>query len=108
MDNDVETFLNYLLDTETTSEIAFNENIHKNNELFDLRYLKDWELSINRKLQQVHHNVIVSTLNKVDGDHKSESDGFEDDLLASSSDDDEENQDKKTFRKRQVSASLYK
>ncbi|CAF3870988.1 unnamed protein product, partial [Rotaria sp. Silwood1] len=60
-----------------------------------------WELSVNRKLQQVHHNIIVSTLNKVDSGQKSESDGFEDDLFSSSSDDDKENQDKKTFQKGQ-------
>ncbi|CAF1144509.1 unnamed protein product [Rotaria sordida] len=101
MENDVETFLNYLLDTETTSEITFNENIHKNNELFDLRYLQDWKISVDRKLDQVHHNIIASTSDKVDGSQKSESDGFEDDLLSSSSDDDEENQDKKTFHKGQ-------
>ncbi|CAF0753138.1 unnamed protein product [Rotaria sordida] len=97
MNENIENFLNYLLDTEATSEIAFNENIHKNNELFHSRYLKDWEFLVNHKLQQVHPDIFVSTLSNVDSGQKSESNDSEEESSTSSSDDDEKVEDKKTF-----------
>jgi hypothetical protein len=106
MNNQIQTFIDYLLDSETTSEIAFIENIHKNNEFFQLRYFKDWELTIFRKLQQVHRNTIVTTLNNVDNGQKSESDASDEEstTTTSSSEDEEqeENKDKNTSEKGHV------
>lgn len=77
MDDKIETFFNYLLDTEATSDIAFDENIHENNELFDSRYLNIWESLVNQKIQQVYVDTIVSTLNNVSSSEESESDDSE-------------------------------
>jgi hypothetical protein len=99
MNDKIESFLNYLLDTEATSEIAFNENIHENNELFHSRYLNIWELLVNHKLQQVYPNAIVSTLNNVVSSQKSESDDSEEEL----SDEDKKDEDNKIFRRVNVS-----
>ncbi len=100
MNNQIQNFLNYLLDSETTSEIAFIENIHKNNELFQLRHLKDWELTVLSQLQHVHRNTIISPLNNIDNGQKSESENSENELTPSTSDedeeDDEEDKDKKS------------
>jgi hypothetical protein len=95
MSNQIQTFIDYLLDTETTSEIAFIENIQKNNELFQLRYFKDWELSVLRKLQQVHRNTIITALNNVESGKKSEGDTSEEESTTtiSSSEDEEEEQE---------------
>jgi len=96
MNNQIQDFLNYLLDTETTSEIAFIETIHKNNELFQIRHLKDWEHTVFCKLQQVHRNTIISPLNNVDNGQRSESENSEDEsTISSSSDDDEEGDEDK-------------
>lgn len=104
MTDNIETFFNYLLDTEATSEITFNEIIHKNNELFHSRYLKIWETLVNRKLQQLHPNSIVPTLNNVASSQKSEiNDSPDEDLLISSSNAEKEDEDKTTFQKRSVS-----
>jgi hypothetical protein len=101
MNNQLESFIDYLLDTETTSETAFIENIQKNNELFQLRYLKDWEHTVLRKLQEVHRNTNTPILNNVDNGQKSESDTSdedEDSTTISSEEDEkeEENKDKKS------------
>jgi len=105
MNNQLESFIDYLLDTETTSETAFIENIQKNNELFQLRYLKDWEHTVLRKLQEVHRNTNTSTLNSVGNGQKSESDASDDDedsTATSSAEDEEENKDKKSDLNEQV------
>ncbi|CAF2850851.1 unnamed protein product [Rotaria sp. Silwood2] len=93
MNNQIETFINYLLDTETTSEIAFIENIHKKNELFQLQYLKDWEHMVLRKLQQVHRNGITSTLKTIDSSQKAESETSEEVSTISSSEEEEEEEE---------------
>ncbi|CAF4055452.1 unnamed protein product, partial [Rotaria sp. Silwood1] len=90
MNNQIENLINYLLDTETTSEISLIENIHKNNDLFQLRYIKDWKLVVLRKLEQIHPNAIVPTLINVNNDQKSNSETL-DEQDSSSEDDDEEN-----------------
>jgi hypothetical protein len=94
MNNQIQNFLNYLLDTETTSERAFIETIQNNNELFQLRYLKDWEHTVFCKLQQVHRNAIISPLNNVDNGQKSEGgESSEDELTTTSSEEEEEDGD---------------
>ncbi|UJR27241.1 hypothetical protein I4U23_008536 [Adineta vaga] len=98
MNNQLETFIDYLLDTETTSEIVFIENISKYPELFQVHYLKDWELTILRKIQQVHRYAIVSTSNNVDDGHKSEDTTSKDEessITSSDDDDDEDGEDNK-------------
>ncbi len=82
------------MDTEATSETAFNENIHENNELFHSRYLNVWKLLVNHKLQQMYPNAIVSTLNNVASGQKSESDDSEEELS---------DEDNKIFRRINVS-----
>jgi hypothetical protein len=108
MNNQLESFIDYLLDTETTSETAFIENIQKNNELFQLRYLKDWEHTVLRKLQEVHRNTNTSILNSVGNGQKSESDSSDDDEDSSttSSDEEEENKDKKSDLNEQVNIQI--
>ncbi|CAF0855267.1 unnamed protein product [Adineta steineri] len=51
MSDRIQKFVDYLLDTETTSNIVFNQDIKKNNELFHLRYRNDFEQVVNEKLQ---------------------------------------------------------
>ncbi|CAF1166012.1 unnamed protein product [Adineta steineri] len=99
MNNQIETYINYLLDTKTTSEIAFIENIQKNNELFHIRYLEDWKATVLCNLQQVHRNGVKATLNNVDNGHEVESDTSEDEGVeenqstsSTSSSEDEEGQ----------------
>lgn len=87
MNNQIETFLNYLLDTETTSEMAFYENISKSSDLFHIRYLKDWEQTVLRIIQQVHRFASVSTSSHVDNGRNSE------ELTMTSSSDDEDDDD---------------
>ena len=88
MNNQIENFLNYLLDWDTTSEIAFIETIQKHDEFFHSRYLKDWELTVFRYLQQVHHNTITSPLNSTEV--KSDSESSDDQSTSSSASEDEE------------------
>lgn len=100
MSNQIQNFLNYLLDTETTSEIVFIETIQKNHELFHSRYLKDWEQTVFSKLQQVHRTSILTILNSVDNEQKSENDDSEDESMttttdSSTEDDDEEEKENK-------------
>jgi hypothetical protein len=108
MNNQLESFIDYLLDTETTSETAFIENIQKNNELFQLRYLKDWEHTVLRKLQEVHRNTNTSILSSVGNGQKSESDSSDDDEDSSttSSEEEEENKDKKSDLNEQVNIQI--
>jgi 16S rRNA C1402 (ribose-2'-O) methylase RsmI len=93
MNNQIENLIDYLLDTETTSEIVFIENIHKNKELFQIQHLKEWELTILRKLQQVHRHVIVSTLNNVDNGEKSDDHNSDEDSSTSEDEDEEEEEE---------------
>ena len=97
MNNQIENFFHYLLDWETTSEIAFIETIQKHTELFQLRYIKDWEHTVFRYLQQVHRNTLTSPL--AHAEVKSESENSDDDestsSSTSSSKEDEEDEDDK-------------
>lgn len=52
MTNQIGTFIEFLLDTETTSEISFSQAILENDELYDKRYQNSFERVINQKLQQ--------------------------------------------------------
>ncbi len=90
MNNQIQNFLNYLLDTETTSEIAFIDNIQKKNELFQSRHLKDWELTVFSKLSQLHRNTILSPLNHGDNEQKSENESSSDDESSTSESEKEE------------------
>ncbi|CAF0862885.1 unnamed protein product [Adineta ricciae] len=87
MNNQIETFLNYLLDTESTSEMTFYENISKSSDLFHIRYLKDWEQTVLRTIQQVHRFANVSTSSHVDNGQNSEL------TMASSSEEDDDDDD---------------
>jgi hypothetical protein len=87
MNNQIQNFLTYLLDSVTTSETAFIETIQNNNDLFQSRRLKDWEQTVFRNLQQVHQNANISPLKNEDDEHKSNSESSDDET---SSDDEEE------------------
>lgn len=90
MNNQIETFFNYLLDTETTSEIVFIDNVQKNTEYFQGHYFKDWERLVLRKLQQVHRNDNTSTLKNSDVSPKSENETPEETSTSLSSDEDDD------------------
>jgi hypothetical protein len=113
MNNQIQNFLNYLLDSETTSEIAFIETIQKNNELFQSRHLKDWEQTVFRNLLQVHRNTNVSPLNNGGNGQKSESGSSEDESSSSSSsssedeEDNEDNKDQKTSQSGHVNILFF-
>jgi hypothetical protein len=105
MNNQIQNFLNYLLDSETTSEIAFIETIQKNNELYQSRHLKDWEQTVFRNLQQVHRNTHISPLNNGGNNQKSDSENSEDE--SPPSDDEEDNEDEKTSQNGHVNILLF-
>ena len=46
------TFIDFLLDTETTSDVLFNETIVNKTTYYDRRYLSNYEKIVDRKLQQ--------------------------------------------------------
>jgi hypothetical protein len=52
MNNSVEIFIEYLLDTETTSEILFSDDLLKKDILCHKKYLPDFEQLIDNKLKQ--------------------------------------------------------
>jgi hypothetical protein len=52
MNDPVRTFINYLLDTETTSEISFNDDFLSKDILCQEKYLPHFEKLINDKLTQ--------------------------------------------------------
>jgi hypothetical protein len=52
MNNPVEIFIEYLLDTETTSEISFNDDLLKKDIMCHKEYLSDFEQLIDNKLKQ--------------------------------------------------------
>ena len=99
MNNQIETFLNYLLDTETTSAMMFHENISKSSDLFHVRYLKDWEQTVLRTIQQVHRFASVSTSNDVDNGQNSE------ELTMTSSSDEDDDTDEKQNSNQNKSSS---
>lgn len=109
MNNQIENFTNYLLDTETTSEIVFIENIHKNDELFQLHYLKDWELMVLRKLEQVHRNGVRHTLTNVDSSQNSQDNSSKASSTSSSTsdDDDDDDDDDKQKQNTTVTSTQY-
>ncbi len=59
MNQKIETFLTYLLDTETTSEVTFFETICKHDELFEADYLNNWKSAICYQLLLIHQNSSV-------------------------------------------------
>jgi hypothetical protein len=95
MNNQIETFIDFLLDTETTSEISFSQAILKNHELYHQRYQSNFDKVVNQKFQQwkdFYHkeqsaidNRIAINAGNVILDNKSESESEQE-----SSDDDEE------------------
>lgn len=52
MNTSIQAFIDYLLDVETTSDIIFNEEIIKNQELYNKRYLTHFEQIINNQLKR--------------------------------------------------------
>ena len=90
MANQIQTLLNYLLDSETTSERSFVETIQKHNELFQSRHLKDWEHTVLCKLQQLLRNTVITSLTNEDSNSET-SDDNDDDDDESSEDDESQN-----------------
>jgi hypothetical protein len=52
INNQIETFIEFLLDTETTSEISFIQAISEKDDLYHERYQTSFEKIVNQKLQQ--------------------------------------------------------
>ena len=52
MDTSVRTFLDYLLDVETTSDVTFNEEVLRNDQFYHKHYLSDFEQIVENKLKQ--------------------------------------------------------
>lgn len=104
MNNQIENFFNYLLDWETTSESAFIETIQKHTEFFHSRYLKDWELTVFRYLQQVHRNVVTSSLSHTEVKPENESSDDDESTSSSSSSEDEEDEKSNGYSSKFVSA----
>lgn len=90
MNNRIETLLNYLLDTETTSEAAFIETIGKSDEFFHSRYLKEWEPVVNYHLTQINRNAVASASKTDENGSRAGSDSSDDEAALSSSDDEED------------------
>ena len=95
MNSRIETLLNYLLDTETTSEAAFIETIGKSDEFFHSRYLKEWEQVVNYHLSQINRNAITSPSKADENGSRAGSDSSGDEGLSSSDDDEEVEQQSK-------------
>ncbi|CAF0782411.1 unnamed protein product [Didymodactylos carnosus] len=93
MTSRIQTFVEYLLDTETTSEICFSQAIQKHNELFHAHHRTEFEQVITYKLQQWRDTNrtdqgAVTTITSNTGVEPSESSSEEEET--SSSDDAEE------------------
>ena len=111
MSDRIRSFLEYLLDTETTSEVAFYEKLHENKELLETRFRSAYESTINAKFGQwtdvdlkersIAESRPTTTLDN-DDDDDSSSDQEEDDSIF---DDEEPEQTVPVARpqKRQVS-----
>lgn len=57
--NAINTFIEYLLDTQTTSDVSFNEAIARNETLYHRRYLSVYQRILDQKFQQwkeYYHN----------------------------------------------------
>ncbi len=52
MHSQIGTFIEFLLDTETTSEVLFSQAILEKDELYHKRYQSSFETVVNQKLQQ--------------------------------------------------------
>ena len=52
MNTSVRTFVDYLLDVETTSDVIFNEEILRHHRLYNENYLPQFEQIIENKLKQ--------------------------------------------------------
>lgn len=52
MSTSVRTFLDYLLDVETTTDVVFNEEILRNHRLYNENHLPQFEQIIENKLKQ--------------------------------------------------------
>lgn len=52
MTDSINTFVEYLLDTQTTSDVLFNDTIHKEQTFYNRQYLSNYEEILYRKLQQ--------------------------------------------------------
>ena len=103
MDNQIQTFLDFLLDTETTSEVAFSQAIIKQDALYQARYRSIYEKLVDGKLQewkefnQKHQNV---TTDRGSESEASESDSEQD---SSSGNENEKPAEVKQPKKDQVS-----
>jgi len=97
MNSQIGSFIEFLLDTETTSEVSFSQTILEKDELYHKRYQSSFETVVNQKLQQwkdvyqkqqcaIADQIAINAENEV-FDNKSDSESEQE----SSSDDEEEN-----------------
>ena len=92
MNNQIQTFIEFLLDTETTSEVSFSEAILEKNEFYHKRHRSIFEKIVDQKIQQwkdfyqKEQNAIADRMAINAGNELSDNESDE----GSSSDNDEE------------------
>ena len=118
MSNEIGTFIEFLLDTETTSEVSFSQAILEKNELFDKVYKSNFENIINQKLklwkdyyQKEQHAIadrIAVNAGVETSDQESETDSDDDDKEKekSLSDNEQVNKIPSSHKKSQISKSI--
>jgi len=88
--NEIETFINFLLDTETTSEIVFNEKLTDNKDFYQEKYRSIFETIIDKKFQlwnqfcQNEQRILedrIATNNRKEPIRSSDNDDDDDDEL---------------------------
>ena len=111
--NEIETFINFLLDTETTSEIVFNEKLTDNKDFYQEKYRSIFETIIDKKFQlwnqfcQNEQRILedrIATNNSKEPIRSSDNDDDDDDELdfEEDSSSDENKQRSKVKEKQQV------
>lgn len=81
MANQLEDFITYVLDTETTSELLFTQTLRKNATIFRNSSIKTWQNRIERELKEIGQNAnrkdvrtVEETVAGDESDEKSSSD----------------------------------
>jgi len=110
MNISIQAFIDYLLDVETTSDVIFNEQIIKNEELYNKRYLTRFEQIIKNKLKQWMDVDQIQQSATVHGSKKkprAENDNSDDEWEEDNLTDKQEKEAIEDFEKIQVETKQY-